>query len=99
MSVLNNPCLMRFDPRPEARVRLLCFPHAGESASAFAVWHREPGRSRRLEWLAAGSKVSEVAMELRLSRRRFITVFTEDVGLTPKVFARITRFQRALVRA
>lgn len=40
MSDLNTPFLMRFEARPEARVRLLCFPHAGGSASAFAAWHR-----------------------------------------------------------
>lgn len=52
-----------------------------------------------LEWLSTGRKVTEVASELCLSRRRFITVFTDDIGLTPKVFARIARFQRALARA
>ena len=51
------------------------------------------------EWLGAGRRVTEVASALGLSRRRLITVFTEDIGLTPKVFARITRFQRALARA
>lgn len=49
-----------------------------------------------IEHLCAGGKVSEIAAELGLSRRRFITVFSEDVGLTPKVFARVMRFQRAL---
>ncbi|MCG8914452.1 alpha/beta fold hydrolase [Actinokineospora sp. PR83] len=29
-----------FDPRPGARVRLVCFPHAGGSAAAFGQWHR-----------------------------------------------------------
>ncbi|MFF4044991.1 thioesterase II family protein [Streptomyces sp. NPDC001816] len=27
-----------FRPRPEARVRLVCFPHAGGAASAFRTW-------------------------------------------------------------
>jgi AraC-like DNA-binding protein len=49
-----------------------------------------------LGWLSLGRSVGDVAKELALSRRRFITVFSEDVGLTPKLFARIARFQRAL---
>jgi AraC-like DNA-binding protein len=58
-----------------------------------------PAACAGLEWLSAGRKVTEVASALGLSRRRLITVFTEDVGLTPKVFARITRFQGALAHA
>jgi AraC-like DNA-binding protein len=58
-----------------------------------------PAACAGLEWLSAGRKVTEVASALGLSRRRLITVFTEDVGVTPKVFARIMRFQRALARA
>jgi medium-chain acyl-[acyl-carrier-protein] hydrolase len=46
-------------PRPEARLRLFCFPHAGGAASAYAAWGADlpnvevvavqpPGRERRL---------------------------------------------------
>jgi AraC-like DNA-binding protein len=41
-------------------------------------------------------KVSEVARRSGLSQRRFIRVFDEEVGLTPKLFCRIRRFQRVL---
>lgn len=43
--------------------------------------------------------VGRVTQELRLSRRRFIEIFTEDVGMTPKRYARVRRFQRALAAA
>lgn len=43
-----------------------------------------------------GPRVSEVARWCGLSQRRFIRVFDEEVGLTPKLFARVQRFQRAL---
>jgi AraC-like DNA-binding protein len=46
-----------------------------------------------------GAAIGRVAMELRLSRRRFIEVFTQDVGMTPKRYSRIRRFQRALAIA
>lgn len=49
-----------------------------------------------IDRLGGGQSVGDVASELGLSRRRFIEVFTADVGMTPKVFGRVQRFQRAL---
>jgi transcriptional regulator GlxA family with amidase domain len=43
-----------------------------------------------------GVEVGEVTKTLGLSRRRFIEIFTEDVGMTPKRYSRVRRFQRAL---
>jgi AraC-like DNA-binding protein len=40
--------------------------------------------------------VSEVARSTGWSERRFSQVFREEVGLTPKVWCRIQRFQRAI---
>lgn len=40
--------------------------------------------------------VRDVAKAVDLSERRFIEVFTAEVGLTPKKFARVQRFQRAM---
>jgi AraC-like DNA-binding protein len=42
--------------------------------------------------------VREVQMEAGLSHTRFIQLFHEHVGLTPKLFARIRRFRHALAR-
>lgn len=42
--------------------------------------------------------VAEVVEETGLSQRRFIELFDSEVGLTPKVFARVQRFQRVLRR-
>ena len=56
-----------------------------------------PASRAGIALLGMGRKVGEVAKELSLSRRRFISVFSADVGTTPKLFARIQRFQRALV--
>ncbi len=41
------------------------------------------------------ASVQDVARQIGLSQRRFIQVFTEQVGLTPKLFSRILRFQQA----
>jgi AraC-like DNA-binding protein len=40
--------------------------------------------------------VAAVGDAVGLSQRRFIELFSEEVGLTPKVFCRIQRFQRAI---
>ncbi|MGX9791996.1 DUF6597 domain-containing transcriptional factor [Mycobacterium sp. MMS18-G62] len=40
-----------------------------------------------------GVTVGEVAAEVHLSRRRFIEVFTNEVGMTPKRLSRVFRFQ------
>ena len=42
----------------------------------------------------AGPRVREVAKYLGLSQRRFIQVFKTEVGMTPKLFSRIQRFQQ-----
>ena len=39
--------------------------------------------------------VRETAKYLGLSQRRFIQVFSEEVGMTPKLFSRIQRFQQS----
>ena len=41
-----------------------------------------------------GPTVREAAKDLGLSQRRFIQVFKAEVGLTPKLFSRIQRFQQ-----
>ncbi|WP_212927821.1 helix-turn-helix domain-containing protein [Oceanobacillus sp. J11TS1] len=41
-------------------------------------------------------KIADVTDQISLSSRRFIQVFKEEVGMTPKQFYRIQRFQNAL---
>ena len=43
----------------------------------------------------AGPIVREAAKYIGLSQRRFIQVFKAEVGMTPKLFSRVQRFQRA----
>ncbi len=45
---------------------------------------------------APGVEVNEIARQVQLSHRRFIELFTEQVGMTPKRYSRVRRFQRAL---
>jgi len=45
------------------------------------------------------SSVGPVAAELGMTSRRFIELFTAEVGMTPKLYARVQRFQSALMQA
>jgi AraC-like DNA-binding protein len=45
---------------------------------------------------APGVAVGDVARHVQLSHRRFIELFTERVGMTPKRYSRVRRFQRGL---
>jgi AraC-like DNA-binding protein len=49
--------------------------------------------------LERGTGVAEVAGRVDLSHRRLIQVFSAEVGMTPKLFGRVRRFQRCLERA
>jgi AraC-like DNA-binding protein len=44
----------------------------------------------------ARATVRDIARHIGLSQRRFIQVFTEEIGLTPKLFSREKRFQRTM---
>jgi AraC-like DNA-binding protein len=60
-----------------------------------------PAVSLTLEGLRrdnSGAVIRELVRDAGLSHRRFINLFNEQVGLKPKVFHRIQRFQRALAR-
>jgi AraC-like DNA-binding protein len=55
-----------------------------------------------LKMFAMGGKralVRNVSRELGFSQRRFIQMFSSQVGLTPKLFCRVQRFQHARVLA
>lgn len=58
---------------------------------AIATAVRELGRR--------GVAVGDIAERLQLSRRHFIELFTRHVGMTPKRYARVRRFQRTLSMA
>jgi AraC-like DNA-binding protein len=45
--------------------------------------------------LARGTAVRDIVDDVGLSHRRFIELFSAEVGITPKLFGRIQRFQRA----
>ena len=42
------------------------------------------------------AKVAAVVDSIGLSHRRFLQIFTDQIGMTPKAFCRVQRFQRVL---
>jgi AraC-like DNA-binding protein len=93
----------------ELRERLCAAPSVQQRLELLdqALVARLPDRPQRRLAVSAGLaeldhpgvEVGHLARELDLSRRRFIEVFTEDVGMTPKRYSMVRRFQRALARA
>jgi AraC-like DNA-binding protein len=85
------------DPKtPEARFRILeqclmaqvAWPWAWHPAVAFAL--------KEFQGVPHARTISDVAEQIGISQRRFIQVFRDEVGLTPKLFCRVRRFQEVL---
>jgi AraC-like DNA-binding protein len=76
----------RFQLLQEALLSRLC--HSLEQHYAVSAALEMFGKNQ------AGPRVRETAKYLGLSQRRFIQVFKAEVGITPKLFSRIQRFQR-----
>jgi len=77
----------RFQLLQEALLSRLC--HGVEQHYAVSAALEMFGKNQ------AGPTVREAAKYLGLSQRRFIQVFKAEVGITPKLFSRIQRFQQA----
>jgi AraC-like DNA-binding protein len=92
---------LREVPSPQARLE--CFE--AFLAAAFQKRLMEPRPMhhcavtyalRRFAYAPSAATVRDVARGTGWSERRFSQVFREEVGLTPKVWCRIQRFQRAV---
>jgi AraC-like DNA-binding protein len=82
-------CASRFAILEQALLRRLALHRGGHPAVPLALEQLE----------RPGTSIGDLATSLHLSRRRFIEVFTAEVGMTPKRLARVLRFQRALAHA
>src|SRR5262249_7320549 len=81
----------------EERFRILDRELTGRLASATPSREEVAFALRRL--LVRNARIDRVAAEVELSHRRFIQLFAAAVGVAPKVFSRVGRFQRALTLA
>jgi AraC-like DNA-binding protein len=80
----------------------LCIMEQALLARAKRPLARHPAVGFALEQFRRGPQtktIAEVTGRTGLSPRRFIEVFRREVGLTPKLFCRVRRFQQTLQRA
>jgi AraC-like DNA-binding protein len=83
-------------PSPEEKFRIV---EQALTARAACPLAHHPAVSFALQQLDNGARpVGSVLERIGLSQRRFIQLFTTQVGLTPKLFCRVRRFQRVLRR-
>jgi AraC-like DNA-binding protein len=80
-------------PGVQQRFELL---EAALSACSSRPFRRHAAVPWAIERLDHGASVAEVAAQTSLSHRRLIEVFADHVGMRPKAFARVLRFQRML---
>ena len=103
-------CLWRVSEVALLREQLLAAPSPDATldvlqAALAAAWRDEPLHRAVGAALATFHRASEVARvadvadAVGLSVRRFIEAFTIDVGLTPKQYCRVRRFQQAVTTA
>jgi len=81
------------EPTPAARIELLERVLLGRAARGREP---EPGVARAAVDLHRGVAVATVADRLGWTDRRLVRSFTDQIGLPPKRFARVRRFQRLL---
>jgi len=81
---------MKFQALEEWLMLAATRPLRHHPAVSFALreFERDPG----------SLKSAEMAERVGLSQRRFIQIFRDEVGLTPKLFCRVQRFQEVIKR-
>jgi AraC-like DNA-binding protein len=81
---------------PQARIAIVEQALTEKAAGRFAGHPAVRFALKRFEGAAPFGSIAEVTSQIGLSSRRFIELFRHEVGLTPKLFCRIRRFQQAL---
>jgi AraC-like DNA-binding protein len=79
--------------RPAAMLRAL---ESVVLARAVRTLRPDPALEFTLREFGKGAAIGAVTERLGMTPRRFIRSFSDQVGLTPKLFARVGRFQRVL---
>jgi AraC-like DNA-binding protein len=78
----------KFHSLERSLLALLARPEARHSGVGFAL--------AQLMRAPCAWKMLDLAETIGLSQRRFIRLFSDEVGLTPKAFCRVRRFQQAI---
>ena len=81
---------------PKARFRIVEKALLAQASGSLAIHPALKYALLEFQNLPALRTISSVTHSIGISQRRFIQVFDERVGLTPKLFCRVRRFQSAL---
>jgi AraC-like DNA-binding protein len=81
---------------PEAKFRILETSLLAQTANPLARHKAVSFALEEFHSVPHARTIGEVTDHIGLSARRFIQVFSEQVGLTPKLFCRVRRFQEVL---
>jgi AraC-like DNA-binding protein len=85
-------------PTPETKFRILEQFLLAQTARSLARHPAVAWALKELQCVPQTRTLSDLAAQIGLSPRRFIQVFREEVGLTPKLFCRVRRFQEIVRR-
>ena len=83
---------------PETRFRILEQFLLAQASQSLALHPAVAWALKELQCVPHTQPLSDLAEQIGFSPRRFIQVFREEVGLTPKLFCRIQRFQEVVRR-
>jgi len=83
-------------PTPEGKLRILEQALLEQARGGFARHPAVAYALREFQAAPGGRTIGEVTERTGFSARRFIDLFEKEVGLTPKLFCRVQRFQRVL---
>jgi AraC-like DNA-binding protein len=83
---------------PETRFRILQQFLLAQASRSLARHPAVAWALKELQCVPHTQPLSDLAAQIGLSPRRFIQMFREEVGLTPKLFCRIQRFQEVVRR-
>jgi AraC-like DNA-binding protein len=86
-------------PTPQAKLAILECLLAARVARAPQCHPAVAYALDAIERAPAATTIARITDRIGLSHRRFLDLFTAEVGLTPKVCCRLRRFQRALHHA
>jgi AraC-like DNA-binding protein len=83
---------------PERRLARFEALLASQLRAAGRIRGVHPAIAHALGRFGSRARVDEVVAEVGYSHRRFVDLFRADVGLTPKLWCRVARFQEAVSR-
>ena len=76
---MDSPCIIRAEQRPDAKLRLFCFPHAGAGATVFRQWSSLLPESIEVCAIQMAGRESRFCDPLQFDISSFIEELSEDL--------------------